>query len=289
MFTDQSAAVQEALVGGFVVFMMLSVGIDLSLDRIKAVFRRPRILATALTANYLLVPVVFTVLFGVFDVDGMWAVGLMFVAVAPGGPVAGVLIQNAGGHLALGVSLIILMNLLNTVLTPVGFLALGASTAASLPVLGMVKTIVMFQLLPLAAAMSFRHLRPDAAKRIQPLIERAAKLLLVVVAAAVLISELPRLSTVPIGMIAMCHCAVAVTMVLGWLVTPGDRSERIAVAVATPYRSISVVLLLLASWVRDMNAMLAAMTYSAAMLWMCLAASAWLGRHNPVIQRRSHR
>ena len=89
-------------------------------------------------------------------------------------------------------------------------------------------------------------------------------------------------------MIALCHCAVAVTMGLGWLVTPGDRSERIAVAVATPYRSISVVLLLLASWVRDMNAMLAAMTYSAAMLWMCLAASAWLGRHNPVIPRRSH-
>ena len=288
MFTEQSADVQEALVGSFVVFMMLSVGIDLSIERIKAVFQRPRILATALTVNYLLVPLLFTALFGVFDVDGMWAVGLMFVAVAPGGPVAGVLIQNAGGHLALGVSLIILMNVLNTVLTPMGFLALGASSSADLPVLGMVKTIVMFQLLPLAVAMSFRRVRPHAAERIQPLIERAAKLLLVVVAAAVLISEMPRLSKVPIGMIALCHVAVLTSMVLGWMVTPGDRSERIAVALATPYRSISVVLLLLASWIRDMDAMLAAMTYSAAMLWMCLAGSAWIRRRGRLTPRHSH-
>ncbi len=278
MFSDQPAAVQEALVGSFVVFMMLSVGIDLTVDKVKAVFRRPAILLSALVINYIAVPLAFLALLKLFDVGGMWAVGLLFVAAAPGGPVAGVLIQNAGGNLALGVSLLVLMNIMNTVLTPLGILATDASASSALPLGGMVKTIVLFQLLPLALAMGFRHLRPDTATRMQPMVERAAKVLLFVVATVILMSEIPRLMTLPLELVAVCHLAVPVTLAAGWFLTPGDRGERTAVALATPYRSISVVLLLLASWVRNMDAILAAMTYSGAMLWMCLAASLWLRR-----------
>ena len=278
MFSDQPAAVQEALVGSFVVFMMLSVGIDLTTDKIKAVFQRPAILISALLVNYAAVPLVFLALLKIFDVSGMWAVGLLFVAAAPGGPVAGVLTQNAGGNLALGVSLLVLMNIMNTVLTPLGILATDASASATLPLAGMVRTIVLFQLLPLAISMGFRHFRPRAAVRIQPTIERAAKALLFIVATVILVSEIPRLMTLPLGLVAACHVAVPITLAAGWFLTPGDRGERIAVALTTPYRSISVVLLLLASWVRDMDAILAAMTYSGAMLWMCVVASLWLRR-----------
>lgn len=278
MFSDQSAAIQELLVGGFVVFMMLSVGIDLTVERVREVFRKPAILISALTVNYVVVPIAFVLALKLFDIGGMWAVGLMFVAVAPGGPVAGVLIQNAGGNIALGASMIVVMNILNTVLTPIGFLSLESSAPTGLPMAGMVKTIILFQLLPLAAAMGFRHGQPDLADRYQPYIQQAAKVLLFGAAAVILAGEIPRLMTVPIKMIVFCHLAVPIMMGLGWLFTPGTRADRIAVSIATPYRSISVVLLLLASWVRDMDAMLAAMTYSGAMLWMCLAASTWMRR-----------
>lgn len=281
MFSDQSPAVQEALVGSFVVFMMLSVGVDLTVGRIKAVFKRPAILVSALGINYVAMPLLFMALIQLFDVQGMWAVGLMFVAVAPGGPVAGVLIQNAGGNLALGVSLLVLMNLLNTFITPLGILVTNAAASSALPLSGMIKTIVLFQLLPLAVAMAFRHFQPTLAQRIQPTIERLAKVVLFVVATAILASEIPRLLTLPLAAVAVCHLAVPIAMFAGWWLTPGTREERIAVAIGTPYRSISVVLLLLAAWVRDMDAILAAMTYSGVMLWMCLAASWWMRRRAP--------
>jgi BASS family bile acid:Na+ symporter len=278
MFSEQSAEVQELLVGGFVVFMMMAVGIDLTVQKIKAVFQRPAILCMALLVNYALVPLLFLGLLRLFDVQGMWAVGILFVAVAPGGPVAGVLIQHAGGNLALGVSLLVLMNLLNTVLTPMGILAMEASASSSLPLGGMVKTIVLFQLIPLAITMVFRHLQPERAIRLQPTIERAAKVLLFAASAVMLSGEIPRLMNMPFRLVALCHVAVPAVMAAGWFMTPGNREERIAVAIATPYRSISVVLLLLASWVRDMDAIFAAMTYSGAMLWMCLTASAIMRR-----------
>lgn len=283
MFSDQSAAVQEALVGSFVIFMMLSVGIDLTIGKIRAVFRSPKVLTSALAVNYLVVPAIFYGLIQMTGLDAMWATGLLFVAVAPGGPVAGILIQNAGGHLALGVSLLVVMNLLNTILTPLGVLIVGAANSAdgtSLPLGGMMQTILYFQMIPLAIAMGFRHLRPLLAIRLQPFIEKAAKVLLFVVAMAILISEVPRLTTLPWAMIFVTHAAVLLSMVAGWVLTPGSREDKIAVAIASPYRSISVVLLLLAAWVQDMEAMLSAMTYSGAMLWMCLAASMWFKRRS---------
>jgi BASS family bile acid:Na+ symporter len=283
MFSDQSAAVQEALVGSFVIFMMLSVGIDLTIGKIRAVFRSPKVLTSALAVNYLVVPAIFYGLIQMTGLDAMWATGLLFVAVAPGGPVAGILIQNAGGHLALGVSLLVVMNLLNTILTPLGVLVVGAANSAdgtSLPLGGMMQTILYFQMIPLAIAMGFRHLRPLLATRLQPFIEKAAKVLLFVVAMAILISEVPRLTTLPWAMIFVTHAAVLLSMVAGWVLTPGSREDKIAVAIASPYRSISVVLLLLAAWVQDMEAMLSAMTYSGAMLWMCLAASMWFKRRS---------
>jgi BASS family bile acid:Na+ symporter len=283
MFSDQSAAIQELLVGSFVIFMMLSVGIDLTVGKIKAVFRSPVVLSHALAVNYLVVPAIFYGLIQLTGLEGMWATGLLFVAVAPGGPVAGVLIQNAGGHLALGVSLLVLMNLLNTVLTPLGVMVLGAANSSdgtSLPLGGMMQTILYYQVIPLGVAMAFRHIWPHRATRLQPFIEKAAKVLLIVVAMAVVISEVPRLKTLPWTMVFVTHAAVLLSMAAGWFLTPGSREDKIAVAIASPYRSISVVLLLLAAWVQDMEAMLTAMTYSGAMLWMCLAASTWMKRRS---------
>ena len=100
MLTESSDALQEALVSGFVIFMMVSVGLDLTADKLKAVFRAPRVLFSALTVNYGIIPLVFLALIQLTGLEGMWATGLLFVAVAPGGPVAVVLIQNARGHLA---------------------------------------------------------------------------------------------------------------------------------------------------------------------------------------------
>jgi BASS family bile acid:Na+ symporter len=279
MFDDPTSNTSEILVGVFVILMMLNIGIDLTIEKIRAVFREPKLLAIGLGLNYILVPAVFYGLVIAFEVDGMWAVGLLFVAVAPGGPVASVMVQNARGHLALAVSLIVVMNLLNTVLTPIGIWlmdAMPASDGDEQVVIGMIKTILMFQVTPLAAAMGFRHVWPDRAIRLQPMIERGAKLLLIVVAIGVLATEIQGLKNLPWGLIAAVNIGVPISIAASWWLTPGNTTDKIAISLSTPYRSISVVLLLLAAWVRDGDAILAAMAYSGTMMWMCLVASGWM-------------
>jgi len=281
MFDDPTSNTSEILVSIFVILMMLNVGIDLTVGKIRAVFREPKLLAIGLGLNYILVPALFYALVTVFDVNGMWAVGLLFVAVAPGGPVSSVMVQNARGHLALTVSLVVVMNLLNTVLTPVGIWLMDAMPTADggeQVVFGMIKTILMFQVTPLAAAMGFRHAFPERAIRLQPMIERGAKILLIVVAVGVVATEIQGLKHLPWGLIAAVNIGVPISLAVSWWLTPGRTIDKIAISLATPYRSISVVLLLLAAWVRDGDAILAAMAYSGTMMWMCLAASGWMRR-----------
>jgi len=281
MFSAQSAQLQEILIGSFVVFMMLSVGMDLSFDKIKAAFRKPRILLAALLINYLVIPLIFVALITLARLDGMWAVGLLFVAAAPGGPVAGVLVQNARGNLALGVSILVLMNVLNTVLTPLGVWVLDALPSANggrPPILGMVQTIIIYQILPLFLAMLFRQQWEEVADRLQPVLERAAKGLLMFVALAMLVVEFERMKHLPLALLVVIHIAVIISLAVGWWLSPGSRNDKIAVSLTTPYRSISVVLLLLSAWVRDADALLAAMAYSVAMLWISGAASIFIRR-----------
>ncbi len=276
MFDDPTSKTTELFVGGFVILMMLNVGIDLTLAKVRSVFQSPKLLAIGLGLNYLLIPAMVYGLVQICGVSGMWAVGLLFVAAAPGGPVASVMVQNAKGHLALAVSLIVVMNLLNTILTPIGIWLMDAMPTTSEEgsvVLGMIETILIFQVLPLAAAMGFRHWRPQTAIRIQPSIERAAKVVLIVVAIGVVASEIQNLKYLPWGMIVAVNIAVPASLAVGWFMTPGTMEERIAMSLTIPYRSISVVLLLLAAWVKDGNAILAAMAYSGTMMWMCLTAS----------------
>jgi len=285
MFDDPTSQTTELLVGGFVILMMLNVGIDLTLEKIRSVLHSPKLLTIGLFLNYLVVPALFFGLARLFNVTDGWAVGLLFVAAAPGGPVASVMVQNARGHLALAVSLMVVMNLLNTVLTPIGIWVMDAmpmTDGSSSVVFGMIKTIFWFQVLPLAIAMGFRHWAPEKAIRLQPTIERSAKLLLIVVAIGVVASEIQDLQYLPWGLIAALNIGVPISLFLGWWLTPGTIEDKIAISLTVPYRSISVVLLLVAAWVKDGDAILAVMAYSGTMMWVCLAASAWMRKRTAI-------
>ncbi len=85
MFDDPTDKTTELLVGGFVILMMLNVGIDLTIAKVRAVFRSPKLLALGLGLNYLVIPALVYGLVQLCGVEGMWAVGLLFVAAAPGG------------------------------------------------------------------------------------------------------------------------------------------------------------------------------------------------------------
>jgi BASS family bile acid:Na+ symporter len=281
MLTTISPETQEILVGLFVIFMMISVGVELTVSKLRDVFHSPKMLTIGLLINYVVIPLILYNLVRFLEVPGWWGVGLLFVAAAPGGPVSVVMVQSAKGQLALGVSLMVVMNLLNTVLTPLLIFVMDVipnENGSGVSLFGMVRTIVMFQIIPLSAAIYFRHRFENKALWLQPRLKKASQILLAVLAVGITASEFKSLSTLPGSLLIACNVGVFSSLMISYAITPGLRTDKIAISLTSTFRSISIALLLLAAWVQETEAILSTMAYSGTMLWMCWIASLIMGR-----------
>ncbi len=276
--------IQEIGVGIFVIFMMITVGLDLTMNRIADVFRHPFALMKGLVVNYLAIPGVALGIVHVFEVPPVYAGGILIGTLAPGGPVGPVLAQRSGGHVALAVSLALVMNIANTVLTPALVWATNSmpvEPGQDLPVGGMIRTIILFQLIPLLLAMIWRHLRPEIAKRQHAFAEKSARIVLAGAVVGMGILHYDKVTQVPIKAELALLCCVFASVLLGWLFGGRDRPTRITLSLTAGIRSMSVALLLVAAWFPAPETMLATLAYSFSMFVFTWFVAEVLARRKP--------
>jgi BASS family bile acid:Na+ symporter len=258
-------ALQEIGIGIFVIFMTITVGLDLTMDRVLDVFRNPSALVRGLLLNYIAIPAVAIGFVWLFEVPPLWAGGILIGTMAPGGPVGPVLAQRAGGQVPLAISLAVVMNLANTVMTPALVWATDAMPVADgqdLPVFGMIRTIVLFQLIPLALAMAWRHHRPALAKRQHRIASGATRAVLALAVFGMGCLHWEKLTQVPFNPGLAILGSVLASVFLGWLVGGRNREIRTTISLTAGIRSMSVALILVAAWFPAPETMLATLAYS---------------------------
>ena len=266
---DPTAQLQAQQIGAaiFVVFMVLAVGLDVTTADLRGVFRRPRRLVAALFVNYLVVP---AVVFGFVDAIQLpraYAIGVLLVAAAPGGPVGAVLVQKSGGDVPFAVSLMAVSNVLNTVLTPAIASVMGIVGAGSdVPVSGLVRSIVLFQLRPLALAVAWRARHPVSALLARSWFDKGTKVVLALAVVIGVAMEARRIADVPAVLVLAALAPPVVGLLAGGVLSSGNVRARGTVAVMTGFRSMSVVLLLVTAWFPTMETVLAALVCSGLML-----------------------
>ncbi|MDH3688725.1 MAG: sodium dependent transporter [Gammaproteobacteria bacterium] len=98
--------------------LMLTIGVNHSLEHLGSVWRQRDVLLRALLAVIVLVPLVVIVLLWVFDLPPAVATGLAVLAAAPGAPLTHKRSQMAGADLTYVASLQLTLALLAVVVTP---------------------------------------------------------------------------------------------------------------------------------------------------------------------------
>jgi BASS family bile acid:Na+ symporter len=280
--------IQEIGIGIFVVFMTITVGLDLTPSRVVKVFRHPSALFRGLLLNYLAIPAVAIGLVHAFDVPPLWAGGILIGTLAPGGPVGPVLAQRAGGHVPLAISLAVVMNLANTVITPAMVWithAMPVQPDQDLPVFGMIRTIVLFQLVPLALAMAWRHHRPQRAKRHHAIVERLTRVVLGLAVLGMAVLHHERVFQLPWNAGAALLGCVFASIWMGWMVGGRDRAVRTTISLTAGIRSMSVSLILVAAWFPAPETMLATLCYSFIMFTFTWAVAEVMGRRHAAASR----
>lgn len=150
-----------------VVSLMLATGLRLRWKDLTDLRHRPKQLGWALTINLLVLPALAWGLVELLGLPPLVALGVLLGAAAPGGPAAILYVTMAGADLALAVGLSLLLPAIAVVSTPLT-LSLVAQLDAPIPVLPMLTSLVLMQMVPLAVGMLLRRYRELLALRLAP-------------------------------------------------------------------------------------------------------------------------
>lgn len=152
-----------------VVSLMISVGLELEPAALVELSRRRLALLLTVLVNLALIPALCWGLCAGLSLSREVTIGVMLCAAAPGGPTSALYTNIARADLALAASMTILLPALGVVATPLLLsTTVELPAGARVPVLPMVVTLVVLQVVPLAAAMLLRRRNLALAARLAP-------------------------------------------------------------------------------------------------------------------------
>jgi BASS family bile acid:Na+ symporter len=225
--------------------LMLSTGINLSLEKMLSLWRKPALLLRALLAVVVLVPLVVIILLKLFDLPPAVVAGLVLLAASPGAPLTTKRSQMAGARFRHSASLQLTLALLAVMITPLTvalFAALFPGIPNKVNVLEVARQVTMVQFLPVTLGLLLQKFGAKYAVAIaQPLTLIANGLFVVLIVLACIVG-LPLMFKVwglPLVAIAIM---VIVSLGIGHALGGPDEDKRSILAISCIARNVGLAL-----------------------------------------------
>jgi BASS family bile acid:Na+ symporter len=166
-----------------VAILMLGLGLSLAVEDFRRVGQYPWTIVAALVCQMLLLPLVCFVLVTVLRLAPVSAMGMMLIAAAPGGPMAGVYSHVFGGDVAFNLTLTAINSALSVVTLPLLTAVslahfLGTHDGIGLQI-GEVLKVMAAVFVPVALGMLIRAVASGFAARAEPIVRILAGVVLV--------------------------------------------------------------------------------------------------------------
>jgi BASS family bile acid:Na+ symporter len=166
--------------------IMLGIALDTKVSDFRRALRKPRAMAVAIAAQFLLLPAITFALTLLLQVRGSVALGMILVAACPPGNVSNILTHRARGDVALSVSMTAVGNVLAIFLMPLNVAFWGSihPTASEklrefdLDPLSMLGEVAFVIGIPFALGMAVSARFPAFAARVHPWVSKVAVLAL---------------------------------------------------------------------------------------------------------------
>jgi BASS family bile acid:Na+ symporter len=262
--------------------MMVLVGLRVTFSELAQTAKKPRLVARAVIANYLLFPGVTIALLMLFDAGPMVAAGFLVLAVCPGAPYGPPFAGIARANVPLAVGLMAILAGTSTIISPALLHVLlpwvSGGEAPHIDLIGMPGALLATQLLPLLLGLLVRHRRPQLADRLFAPLGRVSKVLNLTVAGLILGSQFRMLADIPLAGFAGMLTLLAASLVIGWLAGGPGRNNRRTMALTTSLRNVALGLVIATGNFTGTPAVSAALAYGIVEVLGSLAAALWWGR-----------
>ena len=198
--------------------IMLGLGLSLTPGDFRRVAKHPKAVVIALVCQLLVLPFVCFGLVLLFNLPPVLAVGMMLLSASPGGTTANLYSHLFRGDIALNISLTAINSVISVLTLP---LIVNLSIAFFMPGGGQlgidfVEALKVFAivLLPVGLGMLIRHWKPDFAARMDKPVRIASIIILAVVIAGAVISNLTPLleNFLALAGVVVLFCLLSLTL-----------------------------------------------------------------------------
>ena len=229
-----------ALAAAATVFtVMFTLGLGIAIAEFRWVLGRPALVARGLFAVLVAVPAIALVVTRALDLPRMADIGIVLMAISPGAPVALRRSLDAGGHRAFAPALQIMVALLAVVSMPLSIAALNVvyDGAASIAPARLAQQVFVAQLLPLALGMALRHFAAARAARMEVVLNRIAKWLLIALVVLALIDASQAVVGAGLRIALAVALVTAGALAVGHVLGAPAPATRTAVAITSAARN----------------------------------------------------
>lgn len=250
--------------------VMLGMGLSLIPEDFKRITRYPKAVTVGSVCQLLLLPLIGTLITLMVPMAPEIAVGLIVIAVCPGGPSSNIVTYLAKGDVALSVTLTAISSIITVFTIPLFTnLALqyflGKSAALSLPIGSTMVQIFLITLLPTAIGMVIRSQFPDTARRLEKHMSRLATGLLALLIGLLLLKEGSKLP----GFLVQVGIGVVLLNVLSTLAGFGvaklfqlPLAQQICIAIEVGLQNGTLALAITAGLLNNLDMAVPAAVYS---------------------------
>jgi BASS family bile acid:Na+ symporter len=259
--------------------VMFGLGLKLTVQDFRRVAEQPKAVAIGLAVQMLVLPWVALAL--AWGLPPSLAMGMMLLAASPGGPTANLYSALAGGDVALNLTLTAVNSVLSAGWVPLvvglsSWALLDEAQAVPLQTAKLVQVLVVV-LLPVAAGMALRALRPAWSSRL----ERPVRLLSVGLLAALVLGLLAANAAALPEQLARCGLQVVafnlMSLAAGWWLPRwaglGDR-QAVAISLEIGIHNGTLAIAVAHGVLGDLEAAIPAALYSL-LAYATAAAVAW--------------
>ena len=263
----------------FVLTSMFGMGLNLTLKQVLDPMKNTSLVLKALAANFILAPLLALVLAQVIGLDQQFAIGLFILGVSAGAPMLAKYAQIAKGDLAFTLGLMVLLMVVTIIFAPIVLPLL--IPGVHVDVWGIIKSLVLTMLLPLAAGLFAKARYESLAKSLSPHMTQASSFTMMAqLALAIPLAGGDLLGVIGTGAILAALLFVAGTMALGYLLGGPEKGTRVVTGLGTAQRNVSAAMLIAVQNFSDPKVLIMVMTGALLMMVVNMLAAGEFGKRS---------
>lgn len=269
------------VISGSLAALVVSIGLDSTLDDVLYVLRRPALLARALLSVNVIVPLTAGLLVSLFPLTPIARIAIVLMAVSPLPPLVPRKELKLGAAKSYAYGLYVALAVLSIIVVPVTVMIIDAVHSAryAISAAAVAGVVVSGVLVPLTVGLVIRRFAPDFSARAAPIVAKFSMLLLVIAIVPVLIAVWPALlGLIGNGTILAMLGVVIVGLLAGHLLGGPSLNDRGALAVASATRHPGIAMLIANANFEDKRISAAVLLFLLVGLLASMPYQVWLKR-----------